>query len=1423
MEAEETMTTRIKLRRDTAASWISANPILSGGEPGLETDTARIKYGDGVTKWRDLDYANSKISGHSVVEINTNDPNSWVNIMSQPKNQSAVTAVAYDTQGNVITVQTNFGGTGQASGYNRDGFVTVTKVDSSGATLWQYDIDNAGYAIGGGLDTDEDGNIYVSLMDVNDLPYVVVIKLDSDGVSQWQEGFGHFADGSGSLVVDMDGHPVVNGYSGDPGSDGCYVLRLNKMTGAVMLTVRYTSDENENEITPQGMAIDSDNNVVIIGSNSDGGEHNLIIQKLSGVDFTPIWTKMIGTINDYDMYGGGVACDGAGNIYITATFNGTDTIQTEGTSHYTMAVMKLNTEGAVQWSRDVRGECSDGGSSIVVGPNDGNLYLASISYEPIYIQNEAWHASKQTVALACYNSTTGKVIWQKYIENSQLGKMSAGTNNDSNWQYIQGQSIDMRGDHVVVGGQFEPLFLSGGGWDTGLISGWVMQFPSNGEDVDIGGWKTVTSRIPGRFQSFQTTNYSINYYYDAFDYGQSTNMTVFSGSDITTTHITQDHNTWNFDLKGDLNLPEDGDLAIHKRQIGWVNLQGFEYNDFTNIEFGGVCVDPLGNSYAYGYNDEYERAYVVKYSPTGEGLWQMLIDNSPSGNIYGESQAGAWDPVANQLVIVTNRYDTPSDVVLVTRIDPQTGSVVSNTTISAGDKSLQSADVQIMSDGSPVVVGLIIGGSKGFTVTVNTSTSGVDYLDVLASDFTDGHVPKYNDSNWLITGPGLTGEQCITSAINKYSPLTAVVSVGSGATFNITASSSSFTTVAAQAVGSGYKVNDLISIPATSLGLTSSSNPLVVSIDSVDGSGGITSCSIFSSPAAGADAVFTAVSGTPITGSGATFYAIKALDGATPIYLDYDYIQIGHGYKVGDVLTIRGTDLGGASPANDISFTLNSVNIQGGVSGWNQNGTITPSMTTVRLTVDNGSVPVNFSLPPQPLGSWKVGYTTYNDGFIWTPTWTRIIGTPNAEDADGEEFTSVAIDRDNNVFVGMQLYNNNFFSGNYPTSAVIKLNSAGAIQWSRCLDNEAAPKETPIVATDSEGSCVVAVLDYEYGRVIGKFNSTGTLLWSNAPDFERVFYQGPGSIGIDADDNIIVTGDDDNSNWAISKLDSNGFMLFNRMLRGPYDTYSYNDRGTRWTAVQGDHFWTAGYTSAQYDEDYYNGFVAKLPLDGTGLDGSDVFVYTDEQVLYAKVTAPGYYGDFSAHIEIHNTQGITAVTETMITYSDTYFITKQYAVTAPSAGGIVFADGTRQDTSASDLPQRSLTGDDTGINAAYRLQLSDRGRHILLGKNQNVLLPDYNLTEFPIGTVLTLVNTSGSNRRLYIHNPYNTDVGISGTNSTAQNYGGNDIWLEIPYYEGGNIVTLLKILGKPSEGDGLPAGYAQSFWIASGTGLGFND
>ena len=50
---------QIQLRRDTATNWTTNNPILAEGEPSLETDTGRLKFGDGTTAYNSLPYFDS--------------------------------------------------------------------------------------------------------------------------------------------------------------------------------------------------------------------------------------------------------------------------------------------------------------------------------------------------------------------------------------------------------------------------------------------------------------------------------------------------------------------------------------------------------------------------------------------------------------------------------------------------------------------------------------------------------------------------------------------------------------------------------------------------------------------------------------------------------------------------------------------------------------------------------------------------------------------------------------------------------------------------------------------------------------------------------------------------------------------------------------------------------------------------------------------------------------------------------------------------------------------------------------------------------------------------------------------------------------------------------------------------------------------
>lgn len=50
------MAYRIILRRDSSTNWEASNTVLMAGEPGYETDTGKLKIGDGISAWETLEY-----------------------------------------------------------------------------------------------------------------------------------------------------------------------------------------------------------------------------------------------------------------------------------------------------------------------------------------------------------------------------------------------------------------------------------------------------------------------------------------------------------------------------------------------------------------------------------------------------------------------------------------------------------------------------------------------------------------------------------------------------------------------------------------------------------------------------------------------------------------------------------------------------------------------------------------------------------------------------------------------------------------------------------------------------------------------------------------------------------------------------------------------------------------------------------------------------------------------------------------------------------------------------------------------------------------------------------------------------------------------------------------------------------------------
>ena len=102
------MKERIRLRRDSYQQWYANNPVLGTGEPAVESNSNRVKIGDGDSNWRDLPYLFGNLSGLPV-SIGDGYVTSLIFTLDERLNivGSGDTTVSFNDATNTITIDTS--------------------------------------------------------------------------------------------------------------------------------------------------------------------------------------------------------------------------------------------------------------------------------------------------------------------------------------------------------------------------------------------------------------------------------------------------------------------------------------------------------------------------------------------------------------------------------------------------------------------------------------------------------------------------------------------------------------------------------------------------------------------------------------------------------------------------------------------------------------------------------------------------------------------------------------------------------------------------------------------------------------------------------------------------------------------------------------------------------------------------------------------------------------------------------------------------------------------------------------------------------------------------------------------------------------------------------------------------------------------
>ena len=109
-------TVRIQVRRGISTDWSTVNPTLAAGEIGFESNTKKVKIGDGTTAWNSLDYISSDVP---VIDEIAQDAVNSALVMGNGLSK------VYNDPANTITLSN----TGVLSFNTRTGSVTLSDTD----------------------------------------------------------------------------------------------------------------------------------------------------------------------------------------------------------------------------------------------------------------------------------------------------------------------------------------------------------------------------------------------------------------------------------------------------------------------------------------------------------------------------------------------------------------------------------------------------------------------------------------------------------------------------------------------------------------------------------------------------------------------------------------------------------------------------------------------------------------------------------------------------------------------------------------------------------------------------------------------------------------------------------------------------------------------------------------------------------------------------------------------------------------------------------------------------------------------------------------------------------------------------------------------------------------------------------------------
>ncbi len=294
----------------------------------------------------------------------------WTNLYNGPANgDDQAKALALDSSGNVSVA-----GTSAGSG------ITTIKYSGNGSPLWTSRLGSGGVSGSQAIVTDASNAVYVAgyYPGANIFADFVTLKYtnSSGGSPAWVQSYNGAAndfDYGTAVATDPAGDVYVTGYSYGFGIGYDMVLiKYDPLTAAPLWVSRYNGAGNRDDL-PAALACDGAGNIYVTGYTSTAaGSTDWATLKFSNSG-VPLWTNIYNGTGNRNDQATALAVDKAGNAYVAGYAD-------NGASGNDCVTIKYSPAGSPLWTNVFNGTGNANDQAIALAVDaGGNVYVAGLT------------------------------------------------------------------------------------------------------------------------------------------------------------------------------------------------------------------------------------------------------------------------------------------------------------------------------------------------------------------------------------------------------------------------------------------------------------------------------------------------------------------------------------------------------------------------------------------------------------------------------------------------------------------------------------------------------------------------------------------------------------------------------------------------------------------------------------------------------------------------------------------------------------------------------------------------------------------------------------------------------------------------------------------------------------------------------------